>query len=213
MHAPTPETTDLTEPLRSRWSPSIFDDRHELDDDQVELLLHAAQWAPSSGNSQPWSFLVLRRGSAGHQTLVSHLSRGNAGWVPRASVVILAATQIAVDPALEPPREGERPPKPVNPAYSYYDLGQSAAHLTLQAHAMDLFAHQFAGFDREATAKDLGVPDHFAIPAGIALGRRGDPQDVDERDRDREQRPRERRRLTDVAHLDRWDGAWGRPPA
>ncbi len=172
-------------------------------EDEIELLLHAVQWSPSSGNSQPWSLLVLPRGSEGHQALIPHLSRGNSGWVPRASLVILAATQVAVDPA------ESATARPVDPTYSYYDLGQSAAHLTLQAHAMGLFAHQFSGFDREATARDLGVPEHFRIPAGIAIGVRGDPLEVAERDRDREQRPRTRKPLSKIAHRGRWGAPWG----
>ena len=75
----------LGEPMRSRWSPSVFDDRHELGDTDVEALLQAARWAPTCGNAQPAHLLVARRGDAGHALLVSHLSRGNAGWVPRAS--------------------------------------------------------------------------------------------------------------------------------
>src|SRR3954447_11072444 len=93
-HAPMPGAEGLAEPLRSRWSPSVFDARHELATDDVATLLHAAQWAPSHGNLQPWRYFVGERGSAAHRTLVPHLSRGNSGWVPRASVVFLAATQV-----------------------------------------------------------------------------------------------------------------------
>lgn len=191
--------------MRSRWSPSVFDDRHELTDEDIDLLLRAAQWSPSWGNSQPWSFVVLRRGTGGHQTLVSHLARGNAGWVPRASIVVLGAAQTAIDPAEGPDA------KPVNTTYAFYDLGQAVAHLTLQAHSMGLFAHQFAGFDQETAARELGVPGHLTTPVGIAIGVRGDPQDASERDREREQRPRERTPLSQLAHLDQWGERWGRP--
>ena len=69
----------LAEPMRSRWSPSVFDDTHVLDAEQVRLLVTAARWAPSCGNAQPAHFVVAERGSPSHQVLVRHLSRGNSG--------------------------------------------------------------------------------------------------------------------------------------
>ncbi len=202
-----PEVEGLAEPMRSRWSPSVFDADHEIAYDDLDLLLRAAQWAPSFGNTQPWSFLVLARGSAGHEQFLPFLSRGNSGWVPRASVVLLAGTRIAPDPPAEDADDGAEP-KPVDATYSYYDLGQAVAHLTLQAQAMGLHAHQFAGFDREAAARALGVPAHVRTPVGVAIGRRGDIEGASERDRDREQRPRTRAPLTRSVHLGHWGVTW-----
>lgn len=201
-HAPMPGAEQLVEPLRSRWSPSIFDDQHHLTHEQISTVLHAAQWSPSSGNSQPWAFVVAERGSASHQVLVAHLSRGNAGWVPRASVVLIATTQVAPDAD----GNGGR-----NEALACYDLGQAAAHVTLQARAMDLHAHQFGGFDQAAVAAALGVPDHVRVLSGIAIGVRGDPAEVSERDQEREQRPRARKPLAEMVHGDAWGEPW--PPA
>jgi nitroreductase len=192
----------LAEPMRSRWSPSIFDDSHVLGRDEIVRILHAGQWSPSSGNLQPWAFVVAERGSASHGVLVEHLSRGNSGWVPRAAVVILTATRVAADPA-DP--DGS---KVKDPVLSYYDLGQAAAHMTLQARSMGLHAHQFGGFDKEAVASGLGVPDHYRVVSGIAIGRRGNPLEVDERDRERDQRERRRRPLDDFVHGVAWGSPW-----
>ena len=196
--APQPTAESLAEPMRSRWSPSIFDDEHELGTDQVETLLRAAQWAPSWGNTQPWRLLVATRGDRAHRVLVPHLSRGNSGWVPRASVVFVTGTQVGPD---ETGDELKGLP------YACHDLGQAAAHLTLQARAMGLHAHQFAGCDWPAVARELGVPDHFQLMTGIAVGVRGNPEEVSERDREREQRERRRRPLAETA----FEGKWGRP--
>ena len=143
--------------------------------------------------------MVARRGGPAHRVLLPHLSRGNAGWVPRASVVLLAAAQIGPAPG-EEPLKGE--------AYACYDLGQAAAHLTLQARAMGLHAHQFAGFDRDAVAGELEVPPHFRLLSGIAVGALGDPASAAERDREREDRPRTRRALAEFVHVDGWAAPW-----
>lgn len=199
VRAPGVGAEDLTDHLRYRWSVSVFDADHTLSDDEIRSLLHAAQWSPSAGNSQPWAFIVARRGDAAHRVLVEHLSRGNSGWVPRASAVFLAATQVAPDP------EGNGPKWP---SYAYYDLGQAAAHLTVQAASMDLWVHQFAGFDSDAVARALGVPEHFKLLSGIAVGVRGNPADVSADDAAREQRDRVRKPLEQFVYGDRWGQPW-----
>ena len=128
-----------------------------------------------------------------------HLSRGNSGWVPRASAVLIVGAQLAPD------EDGEGGYKPF---HAEYDTGQAAAHLTLQARAMGLHAHQFAGFDKAAVADELGVPAYYKLMAGIAVGVRGTSDDVPERDREREHRVRRRRPLARVAHGPRWGVPW-----
>ena len=116
-HEQAPQTSaeGLAEPMRSRWSASVYDDRHRLSRAEIETLLHAAQWAPSAGNSQPWLFFVCVPGTVNHDRLVATLSRGNSGWVPRASVVLLTAAHV---------RTGEEPDAPAFSDYALYDVGQ-----------------------------------------------------------------------------------------
>lgn len=200
--APRPGAETLAEPLRSRWSPRVFDAAHRLTREQVETLLRAAQWAPSFGNTQPWAFVVAERGTPAHDVLVAHLSRGNAGWVPRASLVLVSATRTG-------PGEDGKPPS----RYAEYDLGQAAAHLTLQARAMGLHARQFAGFDHEAVAAALGVPGDHRVMSGIAVGVPGDPSEGAERDVARDRRDRVRRDLGRFAFAGRWGSPWPGDPS
>ncbi|MEU0312607.1 nitroreductase family protein [Nocardioides sp. NPDC006273] len=197
--APQPGAEDLTEHLRDRWSVSVFDPTHELADAEIRLLIEAARWAPSAGNSQPWSFLVLPRGSARHDTFVGHLSRGNSGWVPRASAVFVAIAQDGVGPDGDGPKWSD---------YAHYDLGQAAAHLTVQAASLGLSSHQFAGFDHDAVAAAFGVPAWWKVMIGIAVGRHGDPAQADPGDAEREQRERVRRPLEEIAFGDKWGTPW-----
>ena len=194
--APQPGADVLAEPLRSRWSASVYDDRHRLTDTDVETLLRAAQWAPSAGNSQPWLFFVCVPGTANHDRLVAALSRGNSGWVPRASVVFLTAAHV---------RSGDEADAPAYSDYALYDVGQAAAHLTLQARSMGLHAHQFAGFDHDVLAESLGVPATHRLLTGIAVGVAGDPGDVDERTAARDHRDRVRRPLEEWVRHGRYD--------
>ena len=92
--------------------------------------------------------------------------------------------------------------------YALYDVGQAAAHLTLQARAMGLHTHQFAGFDHDALAVDLQLPATHALLTGIAVGHQGDPASVDERTAAREHRGRERRELAEIARVGTWTEPW-----
>ncbi|GAA5104967.1 nitroreductase family protein [Alloalcanivorax gelatiniphagus] len=198
QHAPQPSAEALAEPMRSRWSPSVYDDAHRLSGAEIETLLRAAQWAPSKGNLQPWTLFVCVPGTANHDRLVATLSRGNSGWVPRASVVFVSAAHV---------RTGEEPGAPEPSDYALHDVGQAAAHLTLQARAMGLHAHQFSGFDHDALADALGVPPTHDLVAGIAVGVPGDAAEVDERTAARDHRDRARRPLEDWA----FGGTYGEP--
>lgn len=150
----------LTPLLADRFSTRVFDPAHTLTLAELRPLLEAARWSPSAGNSQPWAFLVGLRGDATHSAFVPLLSRGNAFWVPRASAVIITLHRTATDPGSDM----------LYSDYAAYDLGQSVAHLTVQALSQGLQVHQFAGFDHAAAAAAFDVPDNWAVTTAVAVG-------------------------------------------
>src|ERR1700734_472812 len=83
--------------LAERWSPRAFDRSHELDDAALTALLEAARWAPSAANSQPWRFLVTRRGDEAHARLFAALAPGHQAWAGAASTLVLVAARTAAE--------------------------------------------------------------------------------------------------------------------
>src|SRR5438552_2201099 len=79
--------------LAQRWSPRAFDADHALPEPTLTALLEAARWAPSANNTQPWRFLVARRGDRDFATLVGLLAGGNQVWAKSASVLILVVAE------------------------------------------------------------------------------------------------------------------------
>jgi nitroreductase len=152
--------------LSSRWSPLRFDDHHTLDTDEVAVLLEAARWAPSAGNSQPWAFVVGRRGDRVHRRLAAHLAPSARRWAPSAALLVANLSHRLVESTDWEFSE-----------FAHYDLGQAVAHLTLQAQALGLAVRQFRAFDREALTADLEVPAHWEITSMAAVGR---PSPADE---------------------------------
>ena len=146
--------------LAGRWSPTTFDASHELAASEIEALLEAARWAPSAGNSQPWAFIVGRRGDATHARLVQYLARSSAAWAPAASLLVANLAHRYVEDTDWEYSE-----------FSLYDLGQAVAHLTVQAQALGLHVRQFRAFDRAGLAGEFAVPQHWEVTTMAAVGR------------------------------------------
>jgi nitroreductase len=153
--------------LAGRRSPRAFDPAAVLTDDELSALLEAARWAPSSGNSQPWRFVVGRRGDARHKEIFNRLTSRNQRWAGRASALLVAAYRQA-DDAGAPLSHGP------------YDLGQAVAHLSVQAQALGLYVHQMAGFDPDGLHADLNLPTDVRPHVVVAIGRLGDPTTLPE---------------------------------
>jgi nitroreductase len=192
----TPEIHPL---LQERWSPRAFDESHVLTASDLHSIAEAARWTPSAGNSQPWSFIVGLRGDATFEAFRATHSRGNLSWTHRASALLVTVRQIESGPDHELPFAG----------YSQYDLGQAAAHLSIQAQSLGLHAHQFAGFDHDATKEAFGVPDHWEVTTGIAIGLLAEPDVLEEEGLiAKETKARTRRPLSEFV----FTGAWGETP-
>lgn len=149
----------LTSFAEHRFSPLRFDPDHVVSDAEVDVLLDAAGRAPSAGNSQPWSFIVARRGDTVHSRLVKYLARSSGGWAPEASLLLANLSQRLVADTDDEYSE-----------FAHYDLGQALAHLTFQAHALGLAVHQFRAFDRDAVEREFDVPAHWEVTTMAAVG-------------------------------------------
>jgi nitroreductase len=182
----TASTTVPVHPLiAERWSPRGFDGAHELGDDSLTALLEAARWAPSAQNSQPWRFLVTRRGDEAHSRLFGALAPGNQTWAGAASALVLVAARTVSD-------NGQ--PQP----WALYDTGQAVAALVTQAQADGLAVHQLGGFDTAAVRTEFGLGDALTPVVVIVIGRRDDSADLPEPLAGRESAPRARRPLSDL---------------
>ena len=146
--------------LAARWSPTTFDPSDEVTTAEVDLILEAARWAPSAGNSQPWAFITGRRSDPIHARLTRHLTGSSAAWAPSASLLVANLCHRYVEDTDWDYSE-----------FALYDLGQAVAHMTLQAQALGLHARQFRAFNRTALAAEFAVPQHWEVTTMSAFGR------------------------------------------
>jgi nitroreductase len=128
MRDPDPELW-LHPLLRNRWSPQVWDVAHEVTPADVESMFEAARWAPWAGNSQPWAFIMGRRGDSTYHRLVHYLAPSAAAWAPDASMLVANLCYRHVAGTDWEYSE-----------FAVYDLGQAVAHMTFQAEHLGLAA-------------------------------------------------------------------------
>lgn len=179
--------------LNARYSPRAFSER-AVTDEELELVLEAARWAPSSMNEQPWRFLVTRRGEEGHAELLATLNPSNQVWAHKAPVLILNLVHRILS------RIGQEN------FHARHDLGIATAQLTAQATALGMGLHILGGFHADAARAAFGIPEAYDVVSVIVLGFPGDPASLPEHLHQRELHHSPRRPLAELVHYGRFNG-------
>jgi Nitroreductase len=171
--------------LAERWSPRSFDPDAPLDEQKLTAALEAARWSPSAANTQPWRFIVARRGSKAFDAVASTLMGFNSVWATSAAALIVGV-------ATKQDADG----KPMR--WAEYDLGQALAHLSVQAHHDGLYVHQMGGFDADGIRTAFELDDRLAPVSVAAIGVLGSPEALPDALREREVSPRQRLPLDEL---------------
>ncbi|HOI87495.1 MAG TPA: nitroreductase family protein [Lentimicrobium sp.] len=166
--------------LKERWSPRAFDNRF-IEPAKIRSIFEAARWAPSGFNAQPWYFITGLKGDETYDQIASSMVDFNKLWATQAPLLFVAI-------AKETGPKGE--PNPT----ALYDLGQSIAHLTIQAMEEGLYVHQMGGFDADEIRDNFDVPDGYKVVTLVAVGYLGKPDTLHPNLKPMEISPRERRK-------------------
>lgn len=181
----TPTEYPIIDAIKERWSPRSFTDE-QVTDGQLHSIFEAARWAPSAMNEQPWRFVYARTGERAFEQIAQALFEGNS-WAKAAPVLIVTLARNTYT----------RNDKPNGSAQ--HDLGLAVANLSAQATHEGLSLHQMGGVDKEALRRAFDVPQHFDVVTVIALGKRGNPDDLPENLKERELAERKRRPIEEFA--------------
>ena len=184
-HTHDPHEFELTPALENRWSPRAFSKTEVLDSTRLGPLFEAARWSPSSGNSQPWSFVVGFRGDSVFNTIVASMAEGNQVWAQHAAVAVANIATLV---------DSEGKPQ----SHAIYDLGQAVAHFSTQATANGLMVHQMSGFDAQVLGRDLELDSSKRVVTLMVVGSLGDASELPDKLREREEKPRVRKPLSDI---------------
>ena len=129
-------------------------------------LVEAARWAPSSGNQQPWRFVVAERQTPAFAAIHQTLAAGNQPWTARAAALIVVCAEV-----VRTTKEGQKAPRRL----AAFDAGAAWMSLALQGSEMGLVVHAMEGFDHVACKGAVAAPTDVDILAVVAVGLPGDP--------------------------------------
>ncbi len=193
MRKPAETDHPVHDLIRERWSPRAFDDR-PVDRADLSSLLEAARWAPSSGNEQPWRFVIAERHTdpAAFDRLIGSLNESNQVWTRLAPIVGYSVASMTWERTGKPNR------------HAWHDVGLSMSMLLVEATSRGLFVHQMAGYDAQKAREACGIPEGFDPVAAFVVGHPGPIDRLDERNRTREVAPRARRPVSQFAFQGRW---------
>lgn len=188
------DPADIYPLLQRRRSSRSMDPERPVGAGLIRRLLEAARWAPSSGNAQPWRYIVFdQRVPEALEQARACLSAGNQAWARRAPTLILAIARQLRDDGT-PNTKAE------------HDLGLANMCLLLQAVAVGLHCRPMGGFDAQAARQAFHIPAGHLLLVMIAVGHPGDASELPPDLLEKESAPRRRKPLSDLAFLGAWDG-------
>ena len=142
-----------------RSSGYSYDSTRMVTKDQLELMVKAAQEAPSSYNEQPWNFIIADRVASpdAFNKVLNTLVAQNQEWAQHASALIVVVASLNS-------RKGE-PNK-----WALYDTGAAALSMALQATLLGLSTHQMGGFRAAQLREEFAIFDDYMPISVMAVG-------------------------------------------
>jgi nitroreductase len=122
-----------------------------VEKETLDLLLEAARWAPSAGNSQPWQFVVITG---------AHTIRTLRMFMPGVMGNIREGPAL-LGICLDTRHKSE---------WSSFDLGCALQNILLCAHALGLGACAIGAFDGAIVKELLELPDESDLCLLVTLG-------------------------------------------
>jgi nitroreductase len=165
----------------NRWSPRSYTDQ-KVSEADLNQILEAARWAPSSNNLQPWRFYVAKT-EAQLEVFKQFIAPFNRAWTDRVPQMLLLAS-------------AKLTPKGDHNGEHAFDAGTAWGYIALQATLLGLISHAIGGFDRVKARELLHVPDDFELHAVIVIGYQGDKSILSEALQERE-KPNQRNPIAD----------------
>ena len=154
---------DIIDVLKNRFSPRVFSDE-EIGKKDLNSIIEAARWTPSSSNRQPWFFYVAEKGSKGFEKTLSCLSESNY-WAKQVSYLVVGCY-------LDEDQKGKN-------NYAQYDLGQAVMSLVVQAQSLGYYTHQMGGFNKDIAKEVLTIKSPAFPWVVVAIGKVGDYSKAD----------------------------------
>ena len=149
---------NVFEAIKERRSIRSFKEE-DVKEEDIEMLIEAARWAPSAGNIQPWEFIIVRR----HE-LKKELAEAAFGqaFVEEAPIVIVVCA--------DENRSFQGYSVRGKTLYCIQDTAAAIQNIHLTAHSLGLGTCWIGAFSEGETARILKVPNGVRPVAIVPIG-------------------------------------------
>ena len=161
---------------------------NEITNTEIEILIEAAKWAPSSRNQQPWKVIFIRRKDDNFVNILGALAEANQKWAKNA--YMFAVFCIEDDKKL---------------ANKFLDVGFSGQNMMLQAERIGIKSHPMGGWDRDLVKNSIQMPLEHHVVFVLALGKEGDSSVLSEELKVRHKESRSRNDIKNNFSFGTWD--------
>lgn len=134
-------------------------DKKDVPNELIGQIIFAGTQAPSSGNMQPWEFIVVKDEKIKRDLSIAALRQSH---VDEAPVVIV----VCVHPEKSEERYGERGRN----LYCIQDTASAIENMLLAATALGLGTCWVGAFEEEKVRSILGIPDRLRPVALVTVG-------------------------------------------
>ena len=156
--------------------------------EEIDLLIEATKWAPSSRNMQPWKVIFVSKKHDNYKNVLDSLSDSNQIWAKNAE--IFAIFSVFDDKNLK---------------RKFLDIGFCGQNMMLQAESLGIASHPMGGWNEELVKRAVSIPDNNHVVFVLALGKKGNLNKLDADLKIRESKDRVRDHNRNNFNFSNWD--------
>ncbi|MEM0516827.1 nitroreductase family protein [Aequorivita flava] len=184
----TPTEHPILDSIKNRWSPRTFADT-PISESDVQVLLEAGRWAPSSSNIQPWRIIWGIKGTETYDRIFDCLDEFNQSWAGNSQVLWINAFKKTM-------KDGTK-----ENFHALHDLGLFMGNVIHQANSMGIASHQMAGLQFKKAQSEFNFTEDYHVATAVAFGYYGGSLDnlPEDLQRQEEQKMRKRKNITEFA--------------
>jgi len=165
---------DVLEAIKNRRSIRHYK-ADPVDDETVNTILEAAHWAPSWGNKQCWSFIVVRDSKIKEQVADTLMKvKVDNEWVDNAAASACKHAPVLIVLCAELGMAGYRSDGTLvtdkGEYWFMFDIALAMENLVLTTHSLGLGTVIVGGFDAKKVAQILEVPEGSVVVTMTPLG-------------------------------------------
>lgn len=148
-----------------------------VEEEKLQAILEAGQWAPSVMNLQPWKFMVVKNAelkeklqASCQETLGKIFERSGWKWVSKFNLDFMTQAPVIIVVTADPKKTGADQFLPGRGTGYAFSSCAAIQNMHLAAHALGLGTLWFSLYETEMIKQLLDVPEELDVVSMVILG-------------------------------------------